>query len=327
MKDVHESEVFMFLNKDGSIQKRCQSNITKNMIDCKHLLADTFKTIMKVYKDNLTLRTMDAINKGTLIVYATKEMDRLPVYYPFVKFKHGGTVKVAVDISNYVTIKTDKVTNEETATIDMKKLYCLIISGFLYLNNFSSKTATVTPTMLKYCALIWAKLFCKVLIMKVGLATNRDRHDAFMYFAMKYFIINIMECPETVAEDIACTQFKGKVVNPTARYINETVKDRGIELYSDLVTFCNTMFNADITGMRGIRVTGSTNDTITFDFFIRQYIQLYYVTAGLTLASFPHFLWMIISVNNFAFLFNDSTIEPMCTDEFPKIWNEILRMI
>ena len=62
MKDVHESEVFTFLNKDDAIQKRCQSNITKNMIDCKSLLADSFKTIMKVYKDNLTLKTLDAIS-------------------------------------------------------------------------------------------------------------------------------------------------------------------------------------------------------------------------------------------------------------------------
>lgn len=326
MKDVHESEVFKFLNKDNAIQKRCQSNITKNMVDCKELLVDTFKTILKVYKDNLTLEAMNAVKAGRLIVYYTKGDDKLPVYYPFIKFKHSGTLKVAVDVSSYISVKTDKATGDEVANIDMKKLYCLLISGYLYLEKFADKTVTLSPALQKYCANIWAKLFCKVLIMKVGLGTNRERHDAFMYFSMKYFLLNILETPETVAEDIALSQFKGRVINPTAKYINETVKTRGIDMYADLIAFCNTMFNAEITGMRGIRVNGS-NDAITFDFYIRQYIQLYYVTAGLSLSSFPHFLWMIISTNNFAFMFNDSTIEPMCTDDFPKIWNEILRMV
>ena len=326
MKDVHESEVFKLLDKNGAIRKKCQTNLTTNMVNCKDLLEDNLRTVLKVFKDNLTSRAVDAVKNGSLVLYYTKGTDRLPVYYPFIKFKQGGVPKLAIDLSNYITVKKDKLTEEQTANIDVKKLYSLLVSGYLYLTLWYTKDSTVTPELLRITSNLWAKMFCKVLIMKVGLATNQDRLQAFMYLAQKFFLINIVECTPAVAEDIALMQFKDRKPNSTAKVINEACDARGIDLYKDIITFCETLFNADITGLRGMRINGSS-DLMTFDYYVRQYIQLYYVTAGLSLASFPHFMWLLISANNFSYIFNDATIEPMCTTEFPKLMSGIYRML
>ena len=326
LKNVNETDVFAYLNKNGKLEANVKSNIQKNMVDCKNLLADDLKVVKKVFNSTLTLKALEAVDNGSLILYYTKGTDRLPVYYPFIKYAQSGQLKMAVDLSNYVTVKKDKVTNEIIGTIDRKKLYCMMVSGYLYLAKFSIKNSTIPSPMLKICADLWAKIFCRVLVLKVGLGTNKERYEAFMYLATKFFVLNIMEYPEAVAEQLAVMQFRGKQLNPTARMINEAFTERGIDPYESLTRFCETIFDNSITGIRGMRINGS-NDSLTFDYYLRQYIDMYTISSALTLVSFPHFLWMLISVNNFAFIFNDRTLEEMCTSEWPKLEQQILAMV
>ena len=326
MKDVHESEIFKLLDKKGNIFSKCQSNLSKTGVDLAPYLEDTFKIIARIFKDPLTNRAIEAVHNKTLRLYYTPAADRLPVYYPFIKARKNGVPTISVDLSNYVSVSTDKITEETTVKIDNKKLYSMMVSGYLYLTLFYNRDSVMSPTLMALLSNIWAQLFCKILIQKVGLSTNRDRLDAFMYFAQKYFLLNICEYPEQSAENMALMQFQNRDVNPTAKSISEACSARGIEMYSDLITFCNTLFNADITGLRGMRLSGS-NDGMTFDYFVRQYIMMYYAPSGLSLASLPHFVWMIIAANNYAYIFNDAVIEKCCTKDFPKIMSEIYRLI
>lgn len=326
MKDVHESEVFKLLDKKGNIRAKCASNISKTMVDLGPALEEQLKVILRIFKDQLTMKAIEAVHNKTLILYYTPQADRLPVYYPFIKLKKNGTPIIAVDLSNYVSVSKDEVTEELTVKIDNKKLYSMMVSGYLYLTMFYDTASTLTPGLAALLSDIWAQLFCKILIQKVGLATNRDRLDAFMYFAQKYFLINIAQVNEVAAEEMAMAQFHNRAVNPTAKSISEACSARSINMYSDLITFCNTLFNADITGLRATRLNGS-NDGMTFDYFVRQYIMMYYAPSGLALASVPHFVWMVISANNYAYIFNDSVIEKTCTNVFPKIMSEIYRAI
>lgn len=326
MKDVHESEVFKLLDKKGNIHNKCVSNISKTMVELNPHIEDQLKVLTRIFKDQLTIKTIEAIHNHTLILYYTPETDRLPVYYPFVKLKKNGTPIIAVDLSNYVSVKKDEVDGHLDVKIENKKLWCMMVSGYLYLTLFYDKSSVLSPALARLLSDIWAQLFCKILIQKVGLATNRDRLDAFMYFAQKYFLLNICEVPDQVAEDISMMQFHNRDINPTAKSISEACASRGIEMYSDLITFCQTLFNADITGLRSMRLNGS-NDGMTFDYFVRQYIMMYYAPSGLSLASLPHFVWMIISANNYAYIFNDAVIEKTCTNDFPKIMSEIYRLI
>lgn len=326
MKEVRDSEIFKLLDKKGNIDAKCRNNLSKTMVNLGPTLSDQLKTLIKIFKDPLTPKAVAAVESGSVIIYYTPETDRLPVYFPFIKFKQNGVSKIAVDVSNYCSVKIDKVTNEMSATIDNKKLYAMLIPAYMYLTMYPSKDSIMPPYINKITSDLWAQLFCKVLVSKVGLGTNKDRLDAFLYFAQKYFLLNIMEVPEAQAEDIAIMQFKNKSVNPTAMTIAEACSARSIDMYADLITFCDTLFNADITGLRTMRLNGS-NDGMTFDTYVRNYIQLYYAPSGLALASFPHFMWMLIAANNYAYIFNDAVIEKVCMSSYPKLMSEIYRIM
>ena len=325
MKDIYESDVFEFLDKGVNIKEILVENFKSNgRVDCKDLLEDEFKKIGKIYKDELSKRALIAVSKGDIIVfYNDKTTKRIPVWFPFFKIKSNGVSKTVVDVTNYVQIRKDKDTGDTEVNVAYKKLYCLIVSAYIF--SKCEKHTVLTPTLMKYTANVWAKMFCKILSMKVGLQSNKERHDAFMYFAMRFYLQYVLEAPVAVAEQIAkSTQFNG-VLNSTAASIEQACADREIDLYSNFTVFCTTLFNNDITGIRGMRI--NSGDNITYAYYIRQFIQMYYPPITLSLVSFPHFIWAVFSANNFAYLMNDKLLESISVDEYPKIIAELTRMV
>ena len=61
---------------------------------------------------------------------------------------------------------------------------------------------------------------------------------------------------------------------------------------------------------------------------MKEYITMYGVSAGFGLASFPYFLWMLLSANNGAWIFTgDRAVETMTKDDFSTLMSEIFRLI
>ena len=329
MKDVHSGELFAMLNKTGDLEKRAQNNV-RHMIDCRPMIVDQLKMINKIYPNTLATKTLEAVKAGTIIPFYAPDTEKLPSYYPFIKYKQG-VPKCAVDLSlsgntgGFKVVK-NKITGKEEAILDVKKLYCLLVPAYLYLYRFGDKNSVLSPGLMRSCAQIWSDMFCRVLVSRVGLATNKERYEAFKYFAMKFFCLGILETPPQVAEDISNLANKGNMMNPTTRMIDNNIRERGLDPYAGIVSFCNTMFDASITGMRGIRIQGSSTTGINFEYYMREYINAYSTAAVLGLESFPHFLWVIYSSAQFSYIFNNNTIEPMVTPEFPRIENELIRL-
>ena len=326
MKEMFESDVFKFLDKDVNIKERITvTYTTPGMMDGKIVLEEDLKKLAKIYKDGLSVAAFAAVAKGdVLIIFNEKSTKRLPTWCPFFKIKKGGVSKTVVDITNYVQTHTDKATGDFSATVPYKKLYSLIVGAYIF--SICDKRTVLTPTMRKYTAIVWAKMFCKVLAMKVGLQSNKDRYDAFMYFAMRYYMEYILETPVAISKtEAAAYCFNGGILNSTAAHIEQACEDRNIDMYSNFTIFCTTLFNNDITGIRGMRL--NSGDNINFAFYIRQFMTLYYLPITLSLVSFPHFMWAIFSANQFAYIFNDKLIATNITvDEYPKIAVELDRM-
>ena len=326
MKSVQETTIFEYIHqgKEDNLNRQMVDILTKKMIPLNTILDYQLRTVGKMFNDSLTRATLKEVEKGSIqLFYVENPKDSMPPYMPFIKSKRNGVPNIAIDITSKIRSRKDKG-GEMIYDIDVKQLYCYIISGYLYLTKFDKNTA-LSSTLLKYTSIIWARMFCRILELKVGLGTNKERYDAFMYFAIRFFLTNICEAPVGICDSISKAYFRSGVSNAIVTYAEDQVSRRQIDMYSDLTTFCTTLFDNSITGIRALRVAGSS-DELNYQFFISQYITQYHLTAVLSLESFPYFMWVIFSANNWAYLFNDKLIESMCTDEFPHILQELNRM-
>lgn len=327
MKLAQETTIYKFINngKEEQLNKQISELLSKDMINLNSEFVFEFKTIKRNYGDAITNAALAKIASGELMIICTNNLkNAMPSYMPFVKYKRGGTTYVAIDVTKYVKQTKDKQ-GGVSYSIDANKLYCLIVSGYLYLDKFDKNTVLSTNLM-KQTSLVWARMFCKVLEMRVGLSTNKDRYDAFMYLAIKFFLINILEAPQGIAESISKSYFPNNKLNAISTQVELVCEDRGINLYADLPTFCQTLFDNSITGLSALRVTGS-KDVMNYSYFIQQYITMYHLPAALALECFPYLIWVIISASNWGYFFNDKLVQDQCKDETPKIMVELIRMV
>lgn len=328
MKLINDSTIYKFMlkDKDSTLNAYRSEIVGGGMTVLNGELVVQLANIKKIYRDRLTQLAVDEVTKGNIIIYSAKNPTHcMPSYMPFIKYKVQDEQKVAIDITQYATVKKIKDSEELDVVMDTKKLYVFIISAYLYLRTFNRNT--ILPSKLaKSSAIVWAKLFCKILEMKVGLATNRERHDAFMYYAMMFFLVNIIEYNEEAAKAIAKSYFKSGVVNSTIGYIETQIENRNLPIYATFEDFCKIMFDPEITGIRTMRLKNS-NDRITLEYFVSQYITMYHVTSAFSLAAYPYFIWMVISACNWAYLFNDKTIEPIASEEYNTIMTELWKMV
>jgi hypothetical protein len=328
MKLINDSTIYKFMlkDKDSTLNAYRSEIVGGGMTVLNGELVVQLANIKKIYRDRLTQLAVDEVTKGNIIIYSAKNPTHcMPSYMPFIKYKVQDEQKVAIDITQYATVKKIKDSEELDVVMDTKKLYVFIISAYLYLRTFNRNT--ILPSKLaKSSAIVWAKLFCKILEMKVGLATNRERHDAFMYYAMMFFLVNIIESNEEAAKAIAKSYFKTGVVNSTIGYIETQIENRNLPIYATFEDFCKIMFDPEITGIRTMRLKNS-NDRITLEYFVSQYITMYHVTSAFSRAAYPYFIWMVISACNWAYLFNDKTIEPIASEEYNTIMTELWKMV
>lgn len=327
MKLVNESSIYKAITKDKEAEL---NNIKRNlvsggMIDLKPLLLYKFEEIRKTRSGKLTELALNEVMNGNIIVFSAKDRAaNMPSYMPFIKFKTSTGSKIAVDLTTHVRVTTGE--NGDVADIESNKLYAFIISAYLYLRVFE-KDVVLPNKLAKASAIMWGKLFCKILEAKVALATNKERHEAFMYYSMMFFLINIVEYNPASSKDMVKSYFRPGMTNSIIAAVDSYLESSGIDLYESFETFCKVMFDPNVTGLRTMRLKKS-NDVITLEFFMRQYITMYNKTAILSLASYQYFVWMIISAKVGCFIFNDRVLKPIVdSNEYNVMMTEIYKML
>lgn len=327
MKLVNESTIYKAIlkNREAELDSTKRSLLSGGMKDLRLLLSHKFEEIKKSKSGKLTELALNEVAKGNIIIFVASDPTKsMPSYMPFIKFKTSNGTKIAVDVTPHVRFTTAE--NGEYADMETNKLYSFLISAYLYMDVFQKNTV-VSNKLAKSSAVMWAKLFCKILEAKVALATNRERHEAFMYFAMMYFLINILEYNPEASKSIAKSYFKTGMVNSVINTVEHYTEQTQTDMYESFETFCKIMFDPNITGIRTMRLKQS-NDIITLEYYMRQYITMYNKTSVFALASFPYFVWMIISAKVGCFIFNDKVLKPVVdSNDYNVMMSEIYKML
>lgn len=330
MKLIQETDMFQFMNgnREAVINTRIKTLITGGMKNVSQELDYNLRTIERAFKDPLTIAALDAIHLGNLIPFiAVDPKESMPIYMPFIKFATGdGKMRMAVDLTQFSEIRYDEINDMLDVKINNAKLYVLLVTAYIYY-EFANKTTALTPAMNQLTSSVWAKMIVNIFNAELGLSTNRERQDAFMYFAQKFFLKNILECAPAICENDAIYQFPNKKKPNLVVEMESIIAEKGIDIYADFTTFISTLLNADITGLNQNRAKIKSGQ-IGLQWFMSKFIARYGVASGFAVAAFPYFMWMLFSANNSAWMFTgDRIIENLSKTEFPKIMNEIYRMI
>lgn len=310
MRRFTQSDVFMnYINKGDIIQKRIFDIISgkANSIILNDKLAMDLERVKKSYKEPTILKAIGAVKSMDMIVVKLSPEERLPDCIPFVKFKKSGSDKLLIALSDrWISESKDSDTGVINYSINTRILYTLILAGYIYLTAIDDNTV-LPPDAIKYSSAIWARMFNKI-CAKAGMLTNSDRRDAFMYFAMEFFMRYYLSTPDVVADNIAINYLQSGTKSQLILDMEETIKELNLNPYNSFVDFCTTLFNNQVSNIKGLRIKNVENSMNT-TFFVNSFINMYGSSAQMSLCAYPFFLMVVIDSLNDSNICRDRSLD------------------
>ena len=321
MKTITNTNIFDFTDKAYGTSKLMGQVLTGKVgVDVTNKLMDKIESIPKAFRDSVSIRAVEAVKNGRIrFVYGPPAV-MLPPFCPFICYMDKGVRKIVFDLTlTSFGEKKSRYSSDTEYDMDVRQLYAMLVAGAILIDTDTN--TTINPEAMKTLSLWWAKMFCKVLNRHLALSTNKDRYDAFMYFAMKYFLINILETPDIIANNTAV----GNLVNGKNSFINvieAQIATKDIDIYKDFNTFCDAMFDNSITGIGGVREHEAGMNKSTY---IDSFIKMYGMQALYSLATYPYFLYTVIQATNSDRGFNKRIFEDVMIN--PKMYAKVIMVL
>ena len=295
-----------FDNSGANLSQRMKALITDSKacsIINEALEESTLTRFGTTFKDPVALKALLAVRNGDLVLFAAAPEYNLPECIPFFRYVFKGKAKVAVNMTNIVSTSEDINGNVSYMVDDMRKLYAMLVAAYIQLKIPEAENYPIKA--IEFGAMMWARMFCKVLNRTIGLSTNKERYEAYYYFAVRFFLINLIGAPEASVESISKSVLKSGVKSPLILMIEEQIEKLGINPYASFTAFCNTIFNNDISGIKGMRMLAANpNEKLNVSFYLRRYVDSYNQGAIMGLASVHYFTWMVLCSLKKAYLIN-----------------------
>ena len=319
MRKYTDSDIFGKMNVGNSIYNNIGNCIKSISNDCiiNKFLYESLDTMNKAYKESICIKIIESVKKHEMILIHMPIDKRLPAKIPYIVSKRNGKSCVIVDLSRFNIVKRDDDGNIIECKCDINKLYNMLVPSYVALNILNDQVIVSTETT-KWLAYLWAKLFNRILMGQRIFVGNQERYEAFMYFAMRFFLIYYMQTPLAIVDRISGEFIK----NNKSQYIltiEANLKHKNIDIYKDWTTFSYTMFSNDVTNIRSV-----TNVEMNAE----QYLKLYSRTMGmdgsyLALWSVDYFFYCVFITHNHANILNDRAWSDI-VDDNPKIMSRIL---
>lgn len=318
------SEIFQLMNRNNVITdkiKECGKAINEKVIVNNKI--ETLEGFMRTYRESIVSLIRNDIDKRRIIIICPEIDKRFPAYMPYIKTKIMGKDTLVVDISRYARVYKDDNGVIEKVNIDVDKLYSILVPGYIYLHLLYD-TVALPSESIKYLSMMWAKMFNKVLISRKIFVGNNERYEAFMYFAMRFFMKYYLQCPDAVIDNISMGYIGTK--SKYIMYIENNLSMKGIDLYRNWSTFASTMFSNEITNLAAFTQNGATMDE-------KLYLQIFDGSLGkdgafIALWSVPYFLYCIFATYNQSYCLNDRAWQDIVLSDkkmVPNLMNSLVK--
>lgn len=317
MRQYSQSDIFAKMNAGNSIIRSLQNSINaindSTIINSK--IYDSLDILYKNYHDTITLKAITAIKEKRILILYLPINVRFPANIPYIKIKNSKGIVAAIDLSKYANIEYDDDGKIDNVSIDIPKFYNLLIPALIALDVLNDKTVIATEPS-KYLAKMWAKMFCHILKSQRIFVANAERYEAFMYFAMRFFMIYYLNMNVNIVDRIS-SEYIGNVKSKYILMIESNCKQKNINLYADWESFARNMFSNEITNIK------STNVAMNVEEYIRLFCNyLGRDGAYLALWSADLFFFCLFNVYNHSWILNDRAWGDIIDDE-PKAMQKI----
>ena len=325
MRKLIESDLFLNqFNKGNAILGKVNailSGVEKETYILNEILyGEIKKKIIDKRKDKISAEFGNAIMDGRIILFTLPPEKRLTDVVPFFVYKQNGIRKVAINLSNIIVPKkTDTGDIEFELGDNVNEVYVLLHTAYITLEKLDEKSV-LSPSVMYNSAVVWADMFNKPWFDAIGL-NNRDRTDAFMYFAMKFFLVYFLDCKEQIAESIAMKYLEtGK--NDLILYMEEQIAFKELDIYSGMLPFISMLLNDEVTSIKGIRVN-TISKAMNVSFYIMRFTQTYGSNALLSLCAYPYFVYTITAAMSKTRMVKYKSFERLFSDN-QKTVNKLL---
>lgn len=301
MLQYRDSDVFQLMNRGNAI--------TNKLIDCGKAInssivlngkIETMDGFRRTYRESIAVIIANMISRNEVLLVAPDIDKRFPANIPYMKTKMGGKQIVVADFGKYAQLTRDDNGNIISAKIDVDKMYSILVPAVIDLKLFTQSTVLPSETI-KLLSIMWATMFNKVLMAKKAFVGDSERYEAFMYFAMRFFMSYYLEIPQPLIDRISleyCKGAKSKYID----FVEANLDLKGIDINAGFIPFIQTMFNNDVTNLQAHNTVGLAMDP-------RGYLQTFdsYMGAGsyLALWSMPLFLYCVFVTYNQCWILSD----------------------
>lgn len=311
-----ETDIFRFYEDSGAnMTGRIKAIVTNpNAASIvNERMEHTLTKFGQTFKEPIVMKTISAIRNGDLVLFIAQPAYNLPECLPFFRYTMKGKVKVAVNLTNIVNIDATTEDSDSVMIDDMRKMYALLIGAYLCLSEYGADHMPIKA--IENGAIMWARMFCKVLNRTIGLATNKERYETYFYFAVRYFLINLIGAPMATVDSISKALLKSGQKTPLIINMEAKIDELGLDMYKTFTGFCDALFNNDISNIKGMRLMAANpNEKLNVSFYLRQFVNSYTQSAVLGLANVNYFTWMVLCTYKKAYMMNIKMLDDVMTN-------------
>ena len=324
MLQYRDSDVYKLMNRGDAIRaKEIEAGRAISGSVILNGKIETMEGFRRTYRESIAVIIANMIAKNEILLVAPNIDKRFPAQIPYMKTKMGGKPIVVVDFGKYAQLTRDDNGNIVSAKIDVDKMYSILVPAVIDLKLFTPTTVLPSETI-KLLSIMWATMFNKVLMAKKAFVGDSERYEAFMYFAMRFFMTYYLEIPQPLIDKISldyCKGAKSKYID----FVEANLDLKSININSGFIPFIQTMFNNEVTNLQAHNTAGLSMDP-------RGYLQTFdsYMGSGshLALWSMPLFLYCVFVTYNQCWILSDRAWASVVLDDkkmVPKLMDSLYK--
>lgn len=326
MKSIRDTYLYSQLNVSGAFDANIKTLLSKGIVPTEKQLEPIITTIATYYKYPLKTSVVEAYTEKTVrpMMYPAgiTANHKIPTCLPFVLVP--GKTSAAPDaiaiIDNYAVFEK----GDETITTDKQKFYALMEGAYIARGlQITFGTVRQNTNMLVEATSIWAHMFTRVLNKQYALNVNRSSYQKVLYLAAKFFILNLLQYPQTSSSVDGYAIKAAKMENVsdiTLKRLKDGFDRMKDNPWTNIATFITAL------AQNGYLISNGLTELTVRD-YTKNFIAMYSNAALFGLEHLAYFLFNIFSTVNGAFLNNQYSFGDVVGHSGEKVYGYISTVV